>query len=561
VSAIASVNKLALSTRRLNYHYVAIVACSVVAHGLLLLNDGVYWDGWLIYTWLADRNWGILYSTFSEAGTPLFACFHWLMGYLPATIFSCNLLAFIAITSSGILVYLICNELKLTSRLESLFIALIFLSYPAFQASVNLIITPFLVYYVLFLLAGFLALKFESASGFSRQFLHASSLVLWALSFALNSLLVFYYGFLLLMICYVRKNKDITLKSVFTRYLPRRMDYMLLPLLYWFVMRGFFPPHGDYSQAYQFSFSPLRIITIYFDFIMNTVYAQLNTALGRLILTPALGFAILLVMLWVRSAFAPRLIRLGDNGGNRYAMLFFGLFLLALAIFPYAAVGRVPLTYGWNTRHAILVSLPMAVILVAITRLCFDNKNLSLSKVGPLFLAVLILAFSLSSIASYLSWQALWVKDRSVMTHLTNLKDAAEGISVFWIDDKVHLGDDRPYAYYEWSSMFKTVWGGESRVGLDKRSYTSDFLREHTPDFYQRYNLSEFDPAGCQAILTIRPGSGPRVSYDNTTLSFWYFIYKFIARDRLNQFLLGLTDVQIERISAPEALNCPPSIK
>lgn len=555
--AIAIVNKIPLFVKGLNYHYVAIVACSVIAHGLLLLNDGVYWDGWLIYSWLVNGDWNTLYSTFSAVGIPLIGYFHWLMGYFPATVFCYKLLAFAAITLSGILVYLICNEFKLTSRLESMFISLIFLSYPAFQASIEISVIPYLVCYLLFFTGCFLALKFENANGIPRHLLRAASLILLALSFTIKSLLVFYCGFLLLMILYIKRKSSLTLKSTFTRYLPRRLDYLLVPVLYWIIAYVFFPPHGAYAEYYHISLSPISTLTIYYDFIMNTIYAQLNTALGKLIAFPALGLMILLLLLWIYTTFIKGTITLSDKMGKRYTMLVYGLFLLVLAIFPYAVTGHIASAYGLNTRHAILISLPVAVILVAITRLCFDHKTILLSKIGPFFLVGLVLAFSLSSVANYLSWQACWVKDQSVMVHLANLKDKSEGISVFWIDDQFRLNNVDGHSHYEWASMFKTVWGGESRIGLDKAFYTPDYLKEGQQSFIKQHNLSEFDPAGCQAVLTIRPGSGSRVSRDNTTLSFWYFIFKYIAQDRLNQFLLGLTDVQIERISAPEALNCP----
>ena len=31
--------------------YSIIVAAACLSHGLLLLNDGIYWDGWLVYHW------------------------------------------------------------------------------------------------------------------------------------------------------------------------------------------------------------------------------------------------------------------------------------------------------------------------------------------------------------------------------------------------------------------------------------------------------------------------------------------------------------------------------
>jgi hypothetical protein len=547
-------NKINLALRKPSYHYIAIVIYTLITHGLLLLNNGVYWDGWLMYTNLIEKNWNNIHTWLFESGAPISAYFHWVMGYLPTMIFSYKLVAFLSITLSGILVYTICNELRLLSRTESLFIALLSVSYPAFQVSVELVTIPYLAYYCLFLLACFLALRSEKMDGFRHYCLRVGSLALWVLSFTLNSLLVFYYGFLLVLILHARYSRNISPKHVFTGFLPRRLDYVLLPLLYWVIARHFFPPHGLYSDYNQLSFSPLGIATVYALFVINAVYAQLNNALKNLLNYPAFVLAILLGLLWACSTHLLDSIRFLDKKVNSYALLLFGFVLLALAIFPYAVVGKAASAQGWETRHALLVALPIAIILVAITRLALGDKTGSISKLGLFFLMILLLAFTLSSINNYLSWQARWVKDQSIMENLSTLENI-DNVSVFWVDDQFQIdGTATYYDFYEWSSIFKSVWGDESHIGLDQRAYTHDFLTQGLCYFNDRYNLSDFDSAGCQAILTIRRGPD---SSSNVRMSMRYLFYKFFRKDSLAHFLHGVTDVQVQPISTPEAVNCP----
>jgi len=546
-------SRINLALRKPTYHYIAIVIYALVTHGFLLLNDGVYWDGWLIYTSLVEKSWHNIHSIFFEPGAPITAYFHWAMGYLPAMIFSYKLVAFLSITLFGILVYSICNELRLLSRIESLFIALLSVSYPAFQASIELATIPYLAYYCLFLLACFLALRSEKAHGFPHYCLRVGSLALWALSFTINSLLVFYYGFLLVLILHARYSRGISLKHVFTRFLPRRLDYVLLPLLYWVVARGFFPPHGIYSDYNQLSFSPWVMTAVYNAFVNNAVYAQLSNALKNLLNYPVFVLLILLGLLWACSTPLSGSIRFLDKKVKSYALLLFGFVLLALAIFPYAVVDKAPSAQGWETRHALLVALPVAIILVAITRLALGDKTGSISRLGLFFLTILLLAFTLSSINNYLSWQARWVKDQSIMENLSTLENT-ENVSVFWVDDQFQVGGEETYRFYEWSSIFKSVWGDESRIGLDQRAYTPDFLTQGLRYFNDRYNLSDFDPAGCQAILTIRRGPD---SSSNAGMSMRYLFCKFFCKDSLAHFLHGVTDLQVEPISTPEAVSCP----
>lgn len=557
--------------RKPKSHYIVIVGFSLVVHGLLLLNDGIYYDGWPIYHHLVDKNWNLFHLWLTESGgIPGVAYLHWVIGYLPSMIFIYKLLNVLAITFSGILVYLICNELRLFSRTESLFIALLSLSYPAFQLSVDLIAMPYLLCYCLFLVACFMALRFEKRNDLRHYYLRVGSLALWVLSFSINSLLVFYYGFLSVLILHARRAQNMSLNHLFTRFLPRRLDYVLLPVLYWVVARVLFPAHGFYSDIYPYnpiSFSPSRMVAVYDAFISNAVYGQLKSALGGLF-NYTLGHPVffllvalaVIALLWIRSTFRQASIRSVGEKGNSYAVLFFGLLLLALAIFPYAAVGKQASVHGYETRHALLVALPMAIILVSATRLLFGGNTRSISRLSLSLLIILLLAFTLSSVANYISWQARWVKDRSVMINLSNLENA-EGISVFWIDDQYQhrykLGGESSYLFYEWSSIYRSVWGGESRVGLDQNVFTSDFLNEWDErwgKYNERVYLSDFDPGGCQAVLEIRPGPN---STSSDRLSALYLYYKLFRKDRLTEFLRGVTEVQVHPLSTPEAVNCP----
>ena len=536
--------------KKYRYHYIIIVAYALVTHGLLLLNDGVYWDDWLLHT-----NWSNLYSLFAgSGGIPTTAYFHWLMGYLPHTIFCYKLVAFLSITFSGILVYSICNELKFTSRTESLFVALLSLSYPAFQVSMASINTPSPFYYFVFLLACFLALRSERKSGVPRYSLRVGALALWFLSFTVNSLLVFYYGFLLVLILQAKQSQNMSVKHVFTKFLLRRLDYVLLPVLYWVVARVFFPHYGLNSDENQFSLSLLGITSVYETFIKNAIYAQTSIAVKNMLVYPTIFLSLgLLAVIWICSIILSRTRNLPSPKVATRTFLFFGVVLLALGIFPYAAVGKAASVHEWETRHALLVALPMAVIFVGLTRPLLANKSAYLSRLGLLCLMILLLAFTLSSISNYFSWQARWVKDQSIMQNLAMTENADE-ISVFWVDDQFQVGGDRLYRFYEWASIFKSVWGNESHIGLDPSFHTSDFLTNGKRYFIESYNLSEFDPNGCQGILTIRAGASSNVSI--FSMSTKYLYYRFFNRDMLEPYLKEVTDLEIQRIEAPEATNC-----
>ena len=527
----------------IDYGYVIIVASGLLIHGLLLLNDGVYWDGWLIYDIFLEKDWNDYYLWASELGDlPVMTYFYrFLVWIFPGVIFGYKLVAFLSITFSALFVYMICNELRLTNRKENLFIALLSLSYPAFQVSVELSVNTYLVCYCLFLLACLLAIKSEGENGISHYFLHFCSFAFFILSFRTNSLLVFYFAFFLILILHIqRKLSLLSVKDVFTKVVPRRLDYFLLPFVYWIIVKAAFPSHGEYSSYHQIDFSPLRIIYIYIRFARNAVYTQLNDSFLSLINMPVLCLLGLLAAYCVYLTFSLNDKVFFERKLKPYSLLFFGFMLLLLGVFAYAAVGEAASSHGWNTRHALLIALPMGIIIVSFGRILFSNKRGAISKIGFSFLVILVMAFTLSTIKYYISWQARWVKDRSIIANLSDLKKK-EDVSVFWINDQFPLGGENSYRYYEWSTIFKTVWGDESHIGSDPIIHSAGFPQRICT---KRYNLSDFDPDGRQATLTIRKG----ILHTELGLAGRYLYYKYFRKNKLSKFLSGLTDIEIQPI-------------
>jgi len=167
-------------------------------------------------------------------------------------------------------------------------------------------------------------------------------------------------------------------------------------------------------------------------------------------------------------------------------------------------------------------------------------------------LAALVVAFSLTSVDNYFAWQARWVKDRSLMVNLSHMSDFKR-ISIFWVDDQFQFQGAPDYAFYDWSSIFKQMWGGESRVGLSQHFFTpkgwADLISADP-----LYNLSELDRGGCQAILSIKRGR--LASPDAWKLALHYLFLKLLKPEEMTQFLEGITRVHVEPISVPEAVNC-----
>ncbi len=535
--------------KKFNWHYLVIGLVALITHGLIVLNDGVYADGWLIYRFLEEKNWSSLSTLFVQAGLPLFLPLHWFMGSLPNFVLAYHVAALACLAASGLLIYEIGYLTGYVSRQDSLLIALLSLTYPAFQVAGEIDIFPYVFASCLFWLGVLLALLAEHRDKLAHYVLRIGALICFFLSFGVNSFLVFYFGFLLLLALAVRRWKSLSMGATLTRLLPRRLDYILLPFLYWILKEILFPRYGVYADYNRFTFS-LPVLSIrLFSFLYNGVYAQFNGALQELLNQPALGLLGMLAVLWAATTFSKAAV---DPAAKPYALFGYGALLLGLGIFPYIAVGLAPGQTGFSTRHSLLLSLPVALVIVATGRLLFSAPPTGFSHLGWIFLTVLLLGFGSSTIFHYLDWQARWAKDRSLMTNLRRL-DGAGKYSVYWVDDQYPLGGEDTYRFYEWSAMFKEVWGDETRIGLDQRYSTPNDLTDLKTYFTRSYILSQFDPAGCQAKLTIQPGASPPTP---AKLAVEYLFMKFLQPAQLDAFLSTVTRIRVEPVASPLAMDC-----
>jgi hypothetical protein len=523
--------------------YSVIIGFALACHGMLLLNDGTYWDDWVLLAQLDGGTWADQYRWNSEMGLPILAYLFW--GLKLAGILGFHrVLAFSLIFISGILVYEIARRLARPGQGAALLIALFAVAYPGNQSTVLLSTFQYHFFYAMFLAATLLLLVAENP-GFQigRSACYGGAWLLFFVSFSMNSLLAFYFPVAGLCFLQVKRERAISFPAWLRTLAGGRAVFLVMPFIYWALKTVFFPAHGAYRNynLIHLGAEPLRYATR--SLVENAIYAQMRDALTGLSTHPALWAAALMVLgvvvwrdrRWSEGAMPEQI----DSGGAVWEWLCFGLVLLACGIFPYAAVSAIPTRTGWDTRHAMLVALPMAILLTGGLRLLWGKGTLPRRLIAAAAGGSLLLAFSVSTNAFYMGWQARAVKDRAIIATLAAHEDWRP-YSVYWIDDRYPLGGEPYYSFYEWSSLFKKVWGGETRIGL--RVQDPQSLAGMRPYYNHRYNLAEFNSDGPQILLCITRGS---LQLPEKSLVREYFWYRFFQPDRLRDFLGGV--VAIER--------------
>lgn len=529
-----------------------IVAATLIVHGALILNDGVYWDDWLWVEYMRDGRWDLLSSAFSQMGTlPATAHFFWLFRFFPGIVPGFKIAVFGCTVASALLVHALAVRSGRLTAFECLMMSVLFVTYPGLQTQVLLSTSHYALFYTLFLGAAVVSLAADEATGAAHVVFRVAATALFFVSFSLNSLLVYYFGFLIFFLDHRRRRHRGQPGKLILRFALHRIELALLPFAFWLVKESLFPRHGLYADYNRFR-PGLSVVSSFF-FLRNALLGQIDASLTHLLANPALWFAALVAVYRVRERFKPVVAIGADSSGSSVRSLIgFGGILLGLGVLPYVAVGRYPSLHGSDTRHAYLVGLPLSLLLVAGAR-ALDasgpaDAGRGASRLGVAVLVSLALGFSLATLGTYAGWQARWVKDRSIMTHLARMP-GAERYSRYRVDDLFPLGGERGYAFYEWSTMFKRLWGGQSRMGID---VTSD-IEKTRPYLRAEYHLADYDPHGPQARLTIRRGP---LQFGDADLSLRYEFFRLLARAKLDDFLLQVADVTVEP-TAPGAATAP----
>jgi len=526
---------------------ILIALFTLAVHGLLLINDGIFWDGWLIFAY--HDHWDLMREAFFGSGLPVFAYLHRFLGALPEPVLAYRAATWLSILVSALAIYGIFRLTGLVRPPERLWNVLLFLAYPAYRTYDQTTMTPFHLFLASFMVALLVALGAEGKEGFGHLWRRLAAVVLFLFSFNMNSLLVFYLAaFLLILVQAGRIHGQGPVSAVWTRWW-KRPDYLVLPLAYFIPSKLLFPTYGTYAEYNAFTGSLEGMGQDVLSFLDRAVAHHLLQFAHQMTTRPVLTLAALAIFLLILTRVRSRsgLEPAGAGSGSSARLYSLGLILAGLGLFilaaaPYAAVGKSPTATGMETRYAFLVGLPLGLVLVGAVRALAPPGRGWPSALGTLVLTGFLLWSGLNLIDHHLTVQARWVKDRSIMSNLERLPRARE-ISIFWIRDHYPIGEQRFYRFFEWSSIFKRVWGGESRVGFDLKRYSPESLADYRRSFNRIFNLSQVDPRGRQARLFIQPGS---LDYNPLGLVVYYKYYALFRSGKLEDFLSQVTSLRLE---------------
>lgn len=513
------------------YPWVVVVAVGVFAHGIVVLTDHVIWDGWWFNFYLGTADSEVLNRQLIESGKPLerfFLAPFRLISSFDGRVAASKVCSVAAWITSFVIV---CWCLKAIARVPpsiAMAISSLAAAAPFYDVLGDLSLWMHVSCVLLFWLGWALVAVARGHDGLRHIVIRSIALATFFVSFNLNSLLVFFYSVAsCFFILRKRGEEKGTVYSEILRVISRWADFTSLPIVFWLWKSAFTPTSGYYANYNKPNFQITSVIqgmgSVALTFFGPTA-AELFFPIDWAVIGALIGG--LGGWWWVR-----RNVLIGsdlDFGKHlpRYLAVC-GVILLAGASFPYVVVGQPIANYGWWSRNAILLPLPVATLCVAgvislSTRLSWKNRTC--------VIAIMVLAgiFASAAVRNYLMMQGYGAKQLAIQSRLRGLITDSSPVLIQLRDYFALPGANDGYPPSIWTFI-------ASDLNREPRAFVVD-TRQIVPDLMGRdadgqqtisfgiasvdrqtleaaihatgmaYALGSIPRTGGQALLIIQPG-------------------------------------------------------
>lgn len=546
--------------------WVGIVSAGLLAHGLVPLTDYVLWDGWWYAADLARPDGPTtMERLFHEVGRPLDMWFYlplrWLGGNSVAWAKWLGTAAWIA---AAVCIATVLRSLARLPGSVATAVAMLVVALPVFDLLGELALWMNTACVLLFWLAWVLVSRLPDLAGWRAIAARISALLLFFVSFDLNSNLVMFYAFAVAVAgLRLPDIRPATLLARLPRLAIRHADFLAMPVLFWLWKTVFTPVSGFYATGYnQPSLAPGRLTTGYLglvlEFVLNGLVELVSSPMG---LIAALATALAAIAVTQRLKDTACLV--APTRGLAFRLIGLGLFLLAAAAFPYIAVGQRLASEGWLSRNCILCPLPVAMIACG-SLLLMNNSWLPSRPMAWLGGVAALLTLGIGGCAhNYLSYQALGAKQCSIREKLS-VAILQSTASVVQLRDYFQIPKTIPYyAPIIWTYMADhddwppTTFVFETAVmapdafppGPDGRPQrvipqvplTAGAVDQMITATTMPYTLEKVPRTGPQILVTVEPTLESASAAD---LGMRYLWLSWLQPQRLDEFLQGLTNVE-----------------
>jgi len=481
-----------------------ILGYGILTHGIIVLNDGLYWDGWLVDAWQQNNDKKSMRRFYSEVGMPNLYYEHLILGRLPWRQLAYRVISLVSILSIAVFVFLTAVHTNVFNLLQAAVISLLLLSYPAYAVTFDGVASLQYTFKIaLFYIGCFIAVTTIGNFDAANMAVFTISLVLFFLAFNANSVLVYFAGFLLFYAWLVHARSP----DGYVAYEVAKIAVLgVLPFSYWLLKELVAPRHGYYRNYNKFRITPFSVlgrslqafrygidvpmIKPVLDLVQwkNAFLVLASIAMGSLLFDCSKD-------LWA----VPKLSALESLAAG-YGLAFLGAL-------PFILVGQGIHEGGWASKNCMLFHLPFA--LVVLGWLQFVPGSF-----GIVFVPIILLANAVYIVKTHLLYIAISVKDKALIRWFAANPQLSSASVIkiresHWIEYPFERQMDiyRP-AYL--SCMIKRIWPDRCILAiLDSwgsskgRSLTTVETEQALEETTIRYSFAPQVQSGPQYLVTI----------------------------------------------------------
>ncbi|MDG6777365.1 hypothetical protein QCB44_01460 [Thiomicrorhabdus sp. zzn3] len=192
------------------------------------------------------------------------------------------------------------------------------------------------------------------------------------------------------------------------------------------------------------------------------------------------------LILSAREIYLSRQIKVSAFFRNS-GLILLGAGLIALALFPYAFVGKIPVVSGWNDRHFLLVPLGFAIVILFMAKVIYWGREtiVSLAILGIVGL------FSYNILLSIYSCLRDGIYQESIMEEFKSNKvfSANNTFLILNKSDTRIFCHDRHVHYYEWNALLRQVYP-EANKSIN--SFETQFKKTMETRFLETFNAKNY---------------------------------------------------------------------
>lgn len=454
------------------YIYLSLVYA--VVHSFLLLNKSFFWDDWIWMQNPAEHR-----IALDELGIVFFKPFlhdliQWPLFYIKLYVFLCNLAA-------GLLFYKSLKILKIADSKMTLLASCLFLLLPynIFGRSTICTVQNSLSTVLFFL--GYLSyLKFRKNINYLYLL---TSVVVFTFSFNTPSFLILYIALLFCTEMAYSKSPKGTLKKLALVAFAT----IVHAALYFAAKNHFVPVQGIYADYNKVSFAINNLIRLILDRGAYVFFNPVTFSIFGKDLANA-GDRVLVVIYSI-TFYAPIFLFYRRKDYKNMWLSAAGAGLVLAAIFPYIAVGKMPTTYSWDTRHQLLLPLGASIWFLSFFNLLSSYKIKNILMIG------LVFACGIGSVRMYLSVQGLRYHDLAIQNEFRKLMNSKQ-TAAYVLSERAHPPGvmEQEWNFYELTGMAYKVLGTQSNFVI-LASHIGTFnvmaIPESFGNYKNRYMVSQ----------------------------------------------------------------------